>query len=533
MQGFIRLATSPEALIVQNWLVDHLESYGYDDISIHKFTYNSQQLDAGNVIVVKKGTEFPDEYIMISAHYDAVSPGANDNASGTSGVLECARLLKDYDTKRSIMFVLFNAEEIEWDGSMAFSQKCATENMNIIAHFNMDIIGWFPPGNPNTIMGAGYSYISEALFKYYQQTANIYVPSIPTIRFSFGDNVGGDHTPFNFYEYPSLYIGDLEYIGQQLCLHEPCDTIGPYQIGVNCGVNRLDLARAFVQAVLASAAELANAWLPPQNLSACSGMDKITVSWDKSGNNNSYKVFRNNVFLEETTENFYLDYDIEIGKKYEYYVIANDNGEESAPSNKDRISFVKPLELPYASDFFDWNRYGFEQSNWVPVYVNGKHSLCNTSTNNNLLDNYLSIAELDWFPIPQNIENITIRFKWQGTILSYVYNYYEKCNNVALYFEVTTDRKRWHKLGYISGTVTSWEAREFSINQYINSNFFKHVFDWKAVAAVLGIISILNVDILQILKLYLNRLSVLKKSKFLIFHLLTFRPTLQIHTLIL
>jgi len=210
MQQFIREALSPEALIVQNWLVAQFESYGYDDIAIHKFTYNSQQLDAGNVVVVKKGTEFPDEYIMITAHYDAVSgsPGADDNASGTAGVLECARLLKDYDTKRSIMFVPFNAEELGLGGSMPFAQKCATENMNIVALFNMDMIGWFPPTNPNTIMASGYSYITEALFEYYQHVANMYVPSIPTIRVSQQDVSGGDNTAFNIYEYPSLYIGD-------------------------------------------------------------------------------------------------------------------------------------------------------------------------------------------------------------------------------------------------------------------------------------------------------------------------------------
>jgi len=212
MQGFYRIATSPAALIVQNWLVENFEFYGYDDVSIHYFTYDSQPLDAGNVVVVKKGTDFPDEYIMITSHYDhstgyssvEISPGANDNASGTAGVLECARLLKNFSTKRSIMFVPFNAEEFWLGGSMPFAQKCATENMNIIAHFNMDMIGWFPIENPDTIMASGHSYISEALFNYYQQTANTYIPSIPTIRIYSGDMYGGDHMPFNVYEYPSL-----------------------------------------------------------------------------------------------------------------------------------------------------------------------------------------------------------------------------------------------------------------------------------------------------------------------------------------
>jgi hypothetical protein len=466
MQGFYRVATSPEAVVVQNWLVENFESYGYEDVSIHYFKMDEQLLDAGNVVVVKKGTEFPDQYIIISSHYDhstfntPVGPGADDNASGTAGVLECARLLKNVDTKRSIMFVPFNAEEFWMVGSLPFAQLCATENMNIIAHFNMDMIGYFPPDNPNTIMASGYSYISKSLFEYYQQAANTYVPSIPTIRLTAGDSYGGDHMPFNMYEYPSLYIGDIEFTNP--CYHKPCDTIG---IGKDsAGFNNLNLAKAFVQATLAAAVELANAWLPPQNLSACTGIDKITVSWDRSGENNSYKIFKNNELLKEITENIYIDYDVEIGEEYEYYVIAIQNGQEGAPSNKDKVIFVELLQLPYFNDFND-NKYGFEQSDWVLCYINGKNSLCNTGDFPVFPDNYLSIAELDWFSIPKNTENISIRFEWSG----YLFGIWR---NTGMFFEITNDRKTWHKLAYISG-YNAWETHEFSLNDYKNSDFFQ------------------------------------------------------------
>jgi hypothetical protein len=466
MQGFIRDCQSPAALTVQNWLVDHFEHYGYEDITIHYFNMGSQQLDAGNVVVVKQGTEFPDEYILITSHYDHPDgPGADDNASGTSGVLECARLLKDFPTKRSIMFVPFNAEESWMVGSMPFAKKCATENMNIIAVLNMDMIGWFPPNVSNTIMASGYSYISKALFEFYEQTANTYIPSISTIRFSDGDSYGGDHMPFNIYEYPALYIGDIEYHSQHPCYHKPCDTIGEFG-----GVNRLDLAKAFVQATLSVAAELANAWLSPQNLSACSEIDKITVSWDNTGASTLYKVFRNNVLLGETTHNFYEDKDVEMGNQYEYHIIAINqaNGQESAPSNKDKVTFVAPLQLPYFNNFSE-NKYGFEHSDWV-IRNMSSNSLCNTEENGSFSDNYLSIAELDWFPIPDNTENIAIRFRWTGSIRGIWYN---AGSNAGMFFEVTNDRKTWHKLAYMSGNNSIWINCEFSLNPYINSDFFQ------------------------------------------------------------
>jgi hypothetical protein len=468
MQGFHRVATLPAALTVQNWLINHFEDFGYEsnDISVHYFKMGSQQLDAGNVVVVKKGSEFPDEYIMITSHYDhstghtPVGPGADDNASGTSGVMECARLLKDFPTKRSIMFVPFNAEEFWMVGSLPFAEKCAAENMNIIAHFNLDMIGWFPPSIPDLIMASGYSYISKTLFDYYFQTANLYIPSIPTICLSEGDSYGGDHMPFNMYEYPSLYIGDTEYHNMHPCYHKPCDTLGN-------GVNRLDLAKAFVQATLCVAAELANAWLPPQNLSACSGTDKITVSWDHSSEPAIYKIYKNNALLEITAENHYIDSDVEIGKKYEYYVVALscDLQKDGAPSNKDSITFVEPLPLPYSNDF-STNKHGFEQSNWVLRTVSGKKSLCNTASSAKVPENYLTVAELDWFSIPKNTEDITIRFKWQGLLSGIWFN-------SGMFFEVTTDRKTWHKLAYISGSATGWKNCQFSLNEYIGSDFFQ------------------------------------------------------------
>ena len=463
MQQFLRGAKTQELLIVQNWITDKFESYGYkwnDDISIHSFTIDGQDLYAGNIVVVKQGTEFPDEYILVTSHYDHSSwdylcgPGADDNASGTAGVMECARLLINFPTKRSIMFVPFSGEEYWMYGSMPFAQKCAKENMNIIAHFNMDMIGFFPASISKTIMASGYSEISKSLFEYYKQTANTYVESVETIRLSDGDSYGGDHMPFNIYEYPSLYIGDIEYHNQHPCYHKMCDTIGP-----KGGVNRLDLAVNFVQAVLAATAELANASLPPQNLSACSGIDHIKVSWDSSGDNNTYKVFRNSKMVIETKNNFYVDTDVEEGKKYEYYV----TDLSAAPSNKDMVTFVKPLILPYSNNFKN-NKYGFEHSNWVLRNIEGQTFLSNTSGNGSFPDNYLSIAELDWFPIPKKTKDISVRFKWAGKLQGIWYN-------TGLFFEVTNDRKTWHKLAYITSVDTKEES--FSLNKFINSDFFQ------------------------------------------------------------
>ncbi len=84
-----------------------------------------------NVISFIEGTEYPDSLCVVGGHYDnvlgisdlSVVPGANDNASGTSAVLEVARVMKknNYKPKSTIMFIAFGAEELGLLGSRDFA----------------------------------------------------------------------------------------------------------------------------------------------------------------------------------------------------------------------------------------------------------------------------------------------------------------------------------------------------------------------------------------------------------------------------
>lgn len=106
--------------------------------------------------------ELKDQYIIIGAHYDHVGygytggsrsdeygivhPGADDNASGTAGLLLNARVLAerfkgDQRPRRSIMFVAFSAEEMGLIGSREFVKNSPVDAKNIYAMINMDMIG--------------------------------------------------------------------------------------------------------------------------------------------------------------------------------------------------------------------------------------------------------------------------------------------------------------------------------------------------------------------------------------------------------
>ena len=107
-----------------------------------------------NVYAVKTGTEYPDQYFIIGAHYDdcgylycqpdssSDAPGADDNASGTSAVLEAARILSNYDLKYSVIFALWDEEERGLLGSRVFADSARANNMIINGYINLDMIGW-------------------------------------------------------------------------------------------------------------------------------------------------------------------------------------------------------------------------------------------------------------------------------------------------------------------------------------------------------------------------------------------------------
>ena len=99
---------------------------------------------AYNLYAERKGRSHPERIIVVLAHKDSQSwidsPGANDNAIGTVGVLEMARVLAEYTPKSTIRFLFCNEEHTPWTSKTA-AQNAKSRGDNIVAVFNMDGIG--------------------------------------------------------------------------------------------------------------------------------------------------------------------------------------------------------------------------------------------------------------------------------------------------------------------------------------------------------------------------------------------------------
>lgn len=134
--------------------------------------------DSENVLAFIEGSEKPDEIILVSSHYDhegikkgEIYHGADDNASGTTAVLEIAQAFANakeagYGPKRSILFMNFTGEERGLLGSKYYVANPIYPLENIVAGLNIDMIGRVNKeheNNPNYVYVIGADRLSTEL----------------------------------------------------------------------------------------------------------------------------------------------------------------------------------------------------------------------------------------------------------------------------------------------------------------------------------------------------------------------------------
>ena len=233
----------------QNWIKEHFDKYGYET-ELH----NVRDYVSHNVIAVKTGSVYPDEYVVCGAHYDSVSwldftndaPGADDNATGTAGMMEIARVLSGMEFERTIIICTFTAEEIGLQGSTDYALRCKEQGMNILGYINIDMSGYkLSDGEFHTLVVFPES--ANDLFEYYQTTTRQYVSGLTVEKGILALGYDSDHTSFNQNGYQAIFPFEYD---MNPYLHTARDTIGT-------SVNSFRQVQLFTQACLASVVSLA------------------------------------------------------------------------------------------------------------------------------------------------------------------------------------------------------------------------------------------------------------------------------------
>jgi hypothetical protein len=124
-----------------------LITYGYNPRSQ---PYEVHDKRVRNIEVEVPGTSHAGEIIIIGAHYDTITgtPGANDNASGVSALLELSRLLANTKPERTIRLVFFVNEEPPYFhtsrmGSRVYAARSRQQGERIIAMISLETIGYY------------------------------------------------------------------------------------------------------------------------------------------------------------------------------------------------------------------------------------------------------------------------------------------------------------------------------------------------------------------------------------------------------
>jgi aminopeptidase YwaD len=155
------------------------------------------KIEAQNVIGFIPGKEQVDSFIVVSAHYDHLGkmgahtyfPGANDNASGTSMLLNFVKYFTEYPPKCSIVFIAFSGEEIGLLGSSYYVLHPAFPLKQIKIQINIDIIG--DAGDGITVVnGKPFEKEFNELVKINEEKK--YLPNIQ----KRGEAANSDHYPF-------------------------------------------------------------------------------------------------------------------------------------------------------------------------------------------------------------------------------------------------------------------------------------------------------------------------------------------------
>ncbi|ASK28971.1 peptidase M28 [Chryseobacterium sp. T16E-39] len=204
-----------------------------------------QVTSLGNPLAFLKGTDPNDKRIfLISGHLDSrvtdvmdrksFAPGANDDGSGVSAVIESARILSRSAFPASVIFVAFSGEEQSLLGSKSLAEKAKKENMQIEAVLNNDMIGNARSGETNEINnntlrvfseGLPYAELdkkalgirnlglendgeSRQLARYIKEIAEKYVKNLNVKIIYRNDRFlrGGDHSSFVNYGFPSVRL---------------------------------------------------------------------------------------------------------------------------------------------------------------------------------------------------------------------------------------------------------------------------------------------------------------------------------------
>jgi aminopeptidase YwaD len=195
-------------------------------VAVDAESHLKKNYTARNVAGYVKGTMYPDSFIVFSAHYDHLGqmgngtyfPGANDNASGSSMVLNLAAYFSAHPSKYSIAFLSFSGEELGLLGSSYYVEHPLFPLDNIMIVVNLDIVGTGDEGI-KVVNATEFPADFDRLVKLNEKEQLLKVVS------PRGKAANSDHYPFYEKGVPSFFIYTMGGIAAYHDIYDRSETL--------------------------------------------------------------------------------------------------------------------------------------------------------------------------------------------------------------------------------------------------------------------------------------------------------------------
>jgi Zn-dependent M28 family amino/carboxypeptidase len=189
------------------FVYEHFQNLGLE-VEYHNYTWRGNNWR--NVVATKLGLTDPDDIYIVCAHVDSTSnnpynyaPGADDNASGVTGVMIAADILSQYDFDYTIRFVAFTGEEQGLIGSSYYAQDAYYDGDNILGVLNLDMLGYNSDAYPIIELYAGTRPGSIAIANLFADVVDTYnLDLLPDVITAGADD--SDHASFWDYGYDAI-----------------------------------------------------------------------------------------------------------------------------------------------------------------------------------------------------------------------------------------------------------------------------------------------------------------------------------------
>ncbi len=200
-----------------------------------------------NVLGVKTGTDYPNQEFIICAHYDDMppqppSPGADDNASSVAVVLEAARLLSQIPTPYTIIFALWDEEEMGSWGSRQYALQSYLAGEDIVGVVNLEMLGWDSDDDGLFDISTRPIANSVELANLVDSLANLYNLGLTSAIFNPG-TTASDHASFWNHGYSAIVFSEAFFSGDgNPYYHTSNDKIEHFNLNYYYALSKLAVA---------------------------------------------------------------------------------------------------------------------------------------------------------------------------------------------------------------------------------------------------------------------------------------------------